>query len=501
MNMANEAFLAVLELEAQARRADIRAAKDEMNVSRQRYYVSNAGDDAADGRTPESAWQTLARANEEALQPGDALLLRRGDLFRGQIRARSGVSYGAYGAGEKPRIYAGECDLADPDLWMLHDAEHHIWKSAMPLLDAGTLVFNGGEAHSRKLIPSYLGGKFVCRNAPEKDFVLAEEMTQDLDLFCWYDGHLTRKPSRGQDFPIPDMDDDCLGHMYLRCDRGNPGEVFDSIESVARRHLVVVGENHDVRIDNLCLMYTGQHAIAAGGVCVKNLCVSNCEIGWIGGSVQHYMGTDPNYPQGGRGTVTRYGNGVEIYGGCDGYEVYNCYIYQVYDAGITHQGTCFQWVYRMANIRYHHNLVEHCVYGIEYFLETAPDNESIMTGVEMDHNIIRFSGYGWGQQRHNVDTPAHIKGWSYVNTAENFRIHDNLFDRAGYRMVHLVALKEDSLPVMADNTYVQYVGDMLGQYGANEAAEPPIVPFDERAEDVIVNQWKDEYAAVHGVRA
>lgn len=31
-------------------------------------------------------------------------------------------------------------------------------------LDVGTLVFNGGEAHSVKLIPSYIRGRFVCRD-------------------------------------------------------------------------------------------------------------------------------------------------------------------------------------------------------------------------------------------------------------------------------------------------------------------------------------------------
>ena len=33
----------------------------------------------------------------------------------------------------------------------------------------------------------------------------------------------------------------------------------------------------------------------------------------------------------------------------------------------------------------------------------------------MSGNIIRLSGYGWGQQRHNVDTPGLLKGWSYKN--------------------------------------------------------------------------------------
>ena len=80
-------------------------------------------------------------------------------------------------------------------------------------------------------------------------------------------------------------------------------------------------------VDNLCMKYIGIHAVSAGGPCICGLRVTGCEIGWVGGCIQHYYGTDPNYPQGGRGTVTRYGNGVEIYGGCDGYTVTDRYIY------------------------------------------------------------------------------------------------------------------------------------------------------------------------------
>ena len=250
-------------------------------------------------------------------------------------------------------------------------------------------------------------------------------------------------------------------------------------------------------IDNLCLKYIGCHAIAAGGRCVEGLHVSNCEIGWIGGAIQHYLGTDPNYPQGGRGTVTRFGNGVEVYGGCRDYTVENCWIYQVYDAGITHQITTNGHDYRLRDILYRGNLVEYCVYSIEYFLEkTKGDTNSAIENCVMEDNILRLSGYGWGQQRHNTDTPAHIKGWSYENTAADFIIRRNVFDRAAYRMVHLVAKKENSCPAMEENIYLQDAGRPLGQYGANETIEPPVLPFDEHAEETIRRVFGETNARV-----
>jgi hypothetical protein len=64
-------------------------------------------------------------------------------------------------------------------------------------------------------------------------------------------------------------------------------------------------------------------------------------------------------------------------------------------------------------------------------------------------------------------------------------------------MLHLVAEKDEYCPIMRNNVYVQHLGGMLGQYGGNEAAEPPIIMFDERVEDSISNVLKDEGAEIY----
>lgn len=74
------------------------------------FYVSASGNDANDGRSEATAWQTLARASTgtAAMVAGDSLLFRRGDTFRGSlvIGASGGVGnpivFGAYGTGENP---------------------------------------------------------------------------------------------------------------------------------------------------------------------------------------------------------------------------------------------------------------------------------------------------------------------------------------------------------------------------------------------------------------
>ena len=175
----------------------------------------------------------------------------------------------------------------------------------------------------------------------------------------------------------------------------------------------------------------------------------------------------------------------------------------MYDAGLTHQVSTFGRTIEMKNVRYIDNLVEKCVYSIEYFLDINDDGDgkaSFMDNIEMCGNILRQSGYGWGQQRHNKHTPAHIKGWSYVNTASNYKIHDNIFDRAAFRMLHLVAEKPESMPEMYNNTYIQFDGNMIGQFGANENGEPEILPFDENADTTIANTLRDKDAKVYVIK-
>ncbi len=480
------------------RKAEIRATKSNVKIKGTTYYVSNKGNDCNDGLTPETPWKTLDKVSDYEFKPGDGVLLKRGDLFRGDIKTKPNVTYSAYGEGEKPKLYGWIEDMADESLWEEYDTENHIWQYTKRILDPGTLVFNGGELHSRKHIPSFRNMQYVLRNDINTPFVMATHMDKELDIFWEYTDTFDNTPSKGEEFPVPEVADK-LGSLYLKCSKGNPGKVFDSIEAIARRPAFDCGNNENITIDNLCIKYYLFGARGGEKMC-KGLHVLNCEIAWIGGNIMDYRGIDPNYPPGKRGSVTRFGNGIEIYGGCDDYIVENCLFYQIYDAAITFQFNTDKKV-TMTNINYKDNVIEHCVYGIEWFLDQLDgESESYMENVEMSGNIIRLSGYGWGQQRHNTDTPALLKGWSYRNTARNFEIHNNILDRCAYRMIHLVAYKDEYCPKLYDNTYIQYLGQMIGQYGGNEIKEPEMLVFDNNAEETIHNIVKDENAKVYFIK-
>ena len=74
------------------------------------YYVASNGSDANNGRSSGSAFQTISKVNTLSLRPGDAILLRRGDTFRGTLQISQSGSSGspividAYGSGNKPVI-------------------------------------------------------------------------------------------------------------------------------------------------------------------------------------------------------------------------------------------------------------------------------------------------------------------------------------------------------------------------------------------------------------
>ena len=86
-----------------------------------------------------------------------------------------------------------------------------------------------------------------------------------------------------------------------------------------------------------------------------------------------------------------------------------------------------------------------------------------------------------------------------MNRASDYHITDNIFDRSGYRMLHLVAKEAESLPEMSGNTYIQTVGGMLGQYGANCVSEPEILMYGDSTENDITDVLGDKKAKIYFV--
>ncbi|MBN2485473.1 MAG: T9SS type A sorting domain-containing protein [Bacteroidales bacterium] len=79
------------------------------------YYVSNSGNDSANGTSPETAWKTIAKVNSGSYLPGDSILFKCGDIWRMEtlIPPSSGtkqnyITFSSYGKGPKPKLYGSE---------------------------------------------------------------------------------------------------------------------------------------------------------------------------------------------------------------------------------------------------------------------------------------------------------------------------------------------------------------------------------------------------------
>ena len=410
------------------------------------YYVSNSGSDDNDGLSENTPWKTTQKLNESEILPGSVVLFKRGDVWRTtSIYCREGVTYSAYGEGNKPLFLGSPENGADEKKWTLYNKEQNIWVYEKEFCDLGTLLFNEEEV-ALKEIPDFFEGKFYVRGTERKEeFSVDKHLERDLSFFSEC---IPNKTS--EKFHHPKANN--KGKLYLRCNKGNPGKVYNSIEFFTKPNLFITMSNKNITIDNLAIKYTGGHAISAYDN-ADNLTVQNCEIGWIGGSIQIYS----------NGVATRFGNGVEVYLNVKNYLVRNNYIYQCYDAGVTHQGGA-----HYENVVFENNLIEHCIYAIEYFLRGNEDDPQLLQkDIYFENNILRYNGSGFGKQRPDPYSAA-IRTNFNANLAENFVIKNNIIDGCTNYMFLIYAANEKSLPKMSDNIVIFNKEAEMGRICAGE---------------------------------
>ncbi len=428
---------------------EIRNTPDTITVKDggRKIYISNKGSDSNDGLSEKTPVATVDAAQKIA-KAGDAILFERGGEWRVNFTMISGVSYGAYGNGAKPIINGNtNGDAADPSLWTLVPGTTNIYTYKNKVRDVGNLIYNGGVLYTDKIVPMINQNLELCTLADSKKYDPATSHKNNNTFFMVYDSITSRTLN------MPNV----YGTLYVRCDEGNPGEVYDSIEIASYGHAIIA--KSDNYIENLCVMYAGGHGITAG-TC-KNLVIKNCEIGWIGGTSQ-YINDGKN---------TRYGNGIQIYGGCDNFVIDNCYVYECYDAGISPQYSAVGTnEILLERIYYTNNVIDKCIYNIEYFMGSVESGNAERHFETMHYtgNILARSGYGWGM---NPSRSACIKGWDHYNKATDFIVKDNIILNPAYNAYHIGADFEGWLPVFSGNTYIIRRNSEFVKYGANGSSQ------------------------------
>ena len=380
------------------------------------YYISPSGNDANDGKTTETAWKSVDAINlhSDQIDAGDAVLFERGGVYRSVtslladpipegvqrtdpqqvIYAKSGVTYGAYGEGAKPAIYSCHRNYAKfvEETWSKIDGTN-IWKVYTPRSDAGSVVFNHGEAVGIKRFGVW-DGTYTNGKKNYSGFITPENVGENLtENFEYYHDHRN-------------------GVLYLYYDNEGkaPYEVYSDIEICPRDGVIRVPTGtEDILINNLSIKYTGFYGVSVREY-TKNVRVTYCEFGWIGGC-QWYFDT---YEEG-----SRIGNAIEFWETTTNATTDHNWIYQVFDAGLSPQGIGGDDESVYKNLRMTNNLVEYCSYGIEWFDRNGYGETeryySTWDGYYIENNILRFAGYGFGRHRKDgSQTVANINGWNWT---------------------------------------------------------------------------------------
>ena len=427
---------------------------DYSTIKGTKFYISPNGDDKNDGKSPETAWKSLSKTTDPSIKAGDGVLFERGSVFRGRFVATPGVTYSAYGEGEKPRFYGSLKNYAEPELWK--ETEYtNIWQCTdLFSQDVGVVIFNSDYRMGN--YNEIAGMKYVNSTAREPS-----GLTSDLQFFHYF------------------------GRLYVYS-KTNPGERFNSIEIGTNGSLVNISGNNIV-IDNLHFRYHGGHVIGTGNR--KNITCKNSIFAYTGGSI---LSGD-----------TRYGNAFESYGGCDGWYAYNNWMYQIYDTGVTHQytpttGECIQ-----KNVEYIGNVIEYCHWGIEYYNHDSTDgSKRLVENVQMYNNIVRMTAYGWGSRGRAGGATAFCSAGITENTS-NFVARRNIIDRSQGRVM-MIDSPGDKYLTLEQNILVQKNGGTLGGFHSGyHTADKQVAQkiADHTVEELPIVILNDDVAIVDNIKA
>ncbi|WP_298069898.1 hypothetical protein, partial [uncultured Mailhella sp.] len=426
------------------------------------YYISNNGDDNNDGLTPETAWRTCDPINPRAckeviaelaengivipvpkvtLQPGDAVFFERGSVFRltDQLVLASGVTYSAYGEGAKPVFTAAEENSARPECWALwYEGENgeKIWRFYKEMYNACGIVFDD-ETYAKRVwewpTPEGWLAVELRQMDPVNGICAPEDPSADVRLVSAGEyrtvdenlsGDLTflfRPDLEGLRYPVQFDGWYKPGDIYLRCDSGNPGEIYSDIEVIALpdRSLGAglcvrafdAEEAQDYVLDNLSIKYYGDSAVF-GNMKLPGAVIQNCTVEFGGTRILRVESAEP--------TSNFFAIGDGIY--CvTGAEIRNCYF--------RHSGNAFTFenaqetADHLGSYHAYGNLIENCGQGIRTYL-INPDGGRFDELILRD-NIVLNSGDSMNNACFESPTAIDL-GSDLVQYAGHIEVCDNV---------------------------------------------------------------------------
>ena len=370
------------------------------------YYVSNAGSDNNDGKSPQTSWRTIARVNAGPFVPGDTILFKRGDCWREQLIPHSGnetghIRYGAYGSGDKP-LLLGSVEKNFPKDWRSEGGNVWVTIDNLPR-DVGNIIFDNESSCGVKVW---------------------NESDMNVQGKYWYDEEK---------------------HLLKLYSSENPALYYCDVECALRRHIILQSSRSYVIYENLVAKYGGAHGIAGGNT--HHIIVRDCDFSHIGGGDQY-----------GGGRTVRYGNGVEFWANAHDNLVERCRLWEIYDAALTNQN--LEPKVKQYNICYRNNIIWNCEYSFEYWNRPA----NLLTHhIYFDNNTCAYAGYGWGHIQRPDPSGRHLCFYSSPAAAHNICIRNNIFFEAKGNAFYAHYWPEKAIAAlnMDNNCWYQIAGDMI----------------------------------------
>lgn len=461
---------------ADVRREEIRTAVTELpsTVTGNIYYISNSGSDDNDGCSPETAWATPYRAMTANLQYGDAVLFERDGtwyipMFDDQgnvltcLEYEEGVTIGAYGSGEKPIIRGDIPGANNPNQWELYYDQNgaKIWKYADNLRDSSVIVFNEGESYASEVMPWWDGGSGLVNHQGDP-FVVEDELTKDLTFCSMLQYTFSPTDTINQILHQTPM----TGPLYLRCDAGNPAEVYQSVS--IPQLWVSFGIHPDSTVYDLDIRYFTQTGIGvtSAGATTWNQSFINLDISWCGGFLQ---GMDYQEQDGAFIGYRPYtaGGGINIQSN-DAGSVVNCRLNQCGPFALiavihNHSGDARV---DLKNLLLSGNLIENSATALHmagYAALDYPGTESFYSNIVFEDNLVMNTGDTWYCDTIGGNTIACnvIENKDGAANNDGIYIRDNTFYCGTDALVCLRDTCFDMSPVNAQpvfsgNAYVQF---------------------------------------------
>lgn len=440
---------------ADARREAILNSPTEITVTGTCYYVSADGNDSNNGRSEESPWASLDKVNSANLCPGDGVFFRRGDVWRGEaLIAQNGVTYSAYGEGAKPGIYGSPENGADPSKWSLMEGTDNVWIFYKDIMDCGDIVLDGNMDLADKAAVWWTGDKYVKDTVSDDYNTLMQKPVFDptkdmLDLQYFNDIDYSDLNSEHPIYVYEYADRE--GKLYFRCDEGNPGEVYESIEFCCDPYngsVVTLNFGYKSVLDNLAVMYGG-HAIEANG----GELVQNCEVGYMGAMTHTFYEEETIYS----------GDGISH---TLDMLVENNYVHHVFNGGIAAgelsfaADEAFKDVEEIqGNNTIRGNLLEYTA-GITLFNWEEEANElHRFKDITIENNYVMYSTTAGDPYKKKAGSIIGALVFSDNSVAlpcanENLLIKDNVLYCSDGALI-ISGMPEVYYPVYSGNTYVQ----------------------------------------------